>query len=370
MSKILINTSNLHVGGGVQVATSFLYELSKKSDLNFTPTVYLSSEVSQELDKLGVDIKQKNWIIYNTYGINNYFKHKKEFSKFDIIFTVFGPNYFISKNQKTITGFAQPWIIYPDNETYRKLPFIQKIKSRCKFLLQKTFFKQSDILIVELDHVKKQLVDLKINTQQNIVIVRNCFSSIYLDQSQWQPLVIKKNTANIRLGFVGRDYPHKNLSIIPNIKKILLSKYNIAADFFVTLNESEWEARDPVFKKNIVNVGSLAMTECPSFYKEMDAIIFPSLLECFSATPLESMVMGTPVFASDRNFIRDACNQHVSYFDPLNPESAAEAISNYFKLSIEDRNQRLNEAKQYALNFSNAEERARKYISIIQNSLN
>ena len=42
--KIAINASNLHNGGGVQVATSFIYELSKLDfqDLNIYLYVYIN----------------------------------------------------------------------------------------------------------------------------------------------------------------------------------------------------------------------------------------------------------------------------------------------------------------------------------------
>lgn len=365
--KIIINASNLHNGGGIQVATSFLYELNKTPQKNFIPTVYISSEIAQELTKLGVNIKKNNWIVYNTYGIKNYFKNKMVFSKFDIVFTIFGPYYFRNSKQKSITGFAQAWIIYPNNEAFKKLSFLKKIKSRFKFFLQKKFFQQSDILIVELDHVKKQLEKLKILKPNNIKVVKNSFSSIYLDQSKWTPLQIDLNK-NLKLGFIGRDYPHKNLSILPDIKKILQDKYKITADFYVTLNNSEWAARNYIFKEAIINIGSLSTSECPNFYKKMDALIFPSLLECFSATPLEAMITKTPVFASDRNFVKDVCGDYAYYFDPLNPNQIAEVIAKYFSSPIEMRDQLINNAYKHAIAFSSSEDRAQKYINIIKNS--
>ena len=65
----------------------------------------------------------------------------------------------------------------------------------------------------------------------------------------------------------------------------------------------------------------------------MDAIIFPSLLECFSATPLEAMAMEKPFFASDREFIRDVCSDYALYFDPEDPISAANVINDYLENS-------------------------------------
>ena len=367
--EILINASNLHVGGGVQVATSFLYELSFIKSLSFTPTVYLSTKIKSELEKLGVNTKQKNWIVHDTYGLSNYFKNKKLFSKFDIVFTVFGPYYFMSKHQKAITGFAQPWIIYPNNEVFKQLTITKKIKTKLKFFLQKLFFKTSSQLVVELDHVKDQLVNLKVQNSNQIHIVKNCFSSLYLDPSKWEKLTIPSSPSKIKLGIVTRDYPHKNLSILPTVKNILLDQYNIDTDFYVTLNNNEWEVRDNSFKESIINVGSLSISQCPAFYQNLDGLIFPSLLECFSASPLEAMVTQTPVFASERRFVKDVCGNFAYYFDPLDAKAIAKVIVNYFETPIEARQTQLKLAKEYAMNFSSAKGRAERYISIIQAAL-
>lgn len=52
MKKILINASNLHVGGGVQVAASFITELSqilKEQKINADCSVIVSTSVKEVL---------------------------------------------------------------------------------------------------------------------------------------------------------------------------------------------------------------------------------------------------------------------------------------------------------------------------------
>ncbi|WMO23035.1 hypothetical protein NI374_01130 [Vibrio parahaemolyticus] len=52
MKKILINASNLHVGGGVQVAVSFITELSqilKENKINADCSVIVSTSVKKIL---------------------------------------------------------------------------------------------------------------------------------------------------------------------------------------------------------------------------------------------------------------------------------------------------------------------------------
>ena len=103
----------------------------------------------------------------------------------------------------------------------------------------------------------------------------------------------------------------------------------------------------------------------------MDAIIFPSLLECFSATPLEAMIMKKPLFASDRGFIKDVCFDFAYYFEPTDPESAAAVIHNFLESQCnEELEAKLLAAKKHAENFSNARQRAVKYVDIIEDCLN
>ena len=108
--------------------------------------------------------------------------------------------------------------------------------------------------------------------------------------------------------------------------------------------------------------------ECPSFYEQIDGVVFPSLLECFSATPLEAMVMNKPLFASDRGFVRDVCGSHAMYFNPLDANNIADHIASYFKSNL-DRTAQLQQARNHALNFSSAKSRAEKYLHIINTHL-
>jgi glycosyltransferase involved in cell wall biosynthesis len=163
---------------------------------------------------------------------------------------------------------------------------------------------------------------------------------------------------------LGRNYIHKNTAIFPEIVDALKNTHNIIAKFFVTFTEEEWHRCSPKFKSVCVNVGPLAVAQCPSFYKSLDAVVFPSLLECFSATPLEAMAMEKPLFASDRSFNRDICGLHAYYFDPLDPASAAQSIASVFTGTCPD-TVALQAAREHAINFSNSKERAEKYMALL-----
>lgn len=263
-----------------------------------------------------------------------------------------------------MVGFAQPWIIYPDNECYQILPIAQKIKTRLKYRIQAFFFKRADILVVELEHVKDRLVKVLGYPAERIHVVHNCISSIYLDESLWQPLQFPRVDGFLRLGFLGRNYIHKNTAIFPKVAAGLEHSHGIAARFYVTFTEEEWAACNAEFRAVCINVGPLGVAQCPRFYEALDAVFFPSLLECFSATPLEALAMQKPLFASDRPFNRDICAQHAHYFDPLSPTDAAQAIANVFG-DIGPDPEALRAGREHAIRFSNPKERAEKYLALL-----
>lgn len=138
--------------------------------------------------------------------------------------------------------------------------------------------------------------------------------------------------------------------------------------FYLTLNEMEWSNYSEDFGELGSTVGALSVYQCPAFYQQMDAVIFPSLLECFSATPLEALAMKKPLFASNRGFVRDVCQDYAFYFDPLDAEDIAKVIADYFQNELKA-DAEFERARSHVLKFSNAKQRAESYLQIIEQQL-
>ena len=361
--RLLINASNLHVGGGVQVATSFIYELSLMQVLPHSLEVWASSEVDKNLHGLMCNLASfSNYELIDSYGFRSMWAPKfRRMKNFDIVFTVFGPLFLWINLKISVMGFAQPWIIYPDNEIYQELGMLHKLLTRLKYCIHTIFFKRADKLIVELEHVKQSLIRHGIGQAVSIQVVHNCLSSLYSMPALWQSVDVPKCKADFKLGFVGRNYTHKNTKIFPVIRKLLLSDYNLDVRFFVTFTDEEWQACTSDFREASINVGPLSVAQCPAFYQAVDGIVFPSLLECFSSAPLEAMAMRKPLFLSDRPFNRDVVNRYGHYFDPMNPAGAATAIACYIR-NTQFPDSTLQVASDYAFSFSSARERAKQYL--------
>ena len=361
----LINAANLHSGGAIQVATSFINEVISIERDDFD--VVVSSEIDKELRLIKAPIEKLHFYtvidVHGLHALHNYEFTRLIFS-YRTVFTIFGPLYVLKKPIISIVGFAQPWVIYPNNEIFMTYGFFKRIMIRFKFSLQKYFYFKSDKLIVELDHVKEGLQKLIQNTE--IIVINNCISSVFFDRSKWLPVdYMREDDDIILLGIVSRDYSHKNLDILPDIAKVLKHLYKMKVKFLVTLTNEEWLNRKGEFHTYVDNVGPINTVQCPSFYNLLDGVIFPSLLECFSATPIEAMMMKKPVFASDRLFVRQACGNFVNYFNPTEPKSIAKMIYNYFVMREDDKFSFVEDAYKHALKYNNPSKRAMKYIQLV-----
>lgn len=365
--KVCIHAANLHTGGGVQVASSFFTELALTNDqvFEFEVTILISSEVAANIGPT-LEKLQEKYVVQtrNVYGLDAFKpRNRRLFANFDMVFTIFGPDYFMFTKFKRVVGFAQPWIIYPNNLAYKKLGLWARLITRFKFFAQKFFFRGADAYIVELEHVKTRLSDIGVGSQDSIYVVRNTLSRIYRDN------VLVGRTPNedvFKLGIISRNYFHKNLEMAPKVISILKDKHKLNVEFYVTFTDSEFDLCSPEFKRVVKNLGSKKVSECIPTYQELDGVFFPSLLECFSATPLEAMAMKKPLFASDLPFNRDICREFAYYFGAGDAEDAATKIAGYINTKWQRDDHELENARVHALNFSRAEDRAKSYIEILR----
>jgi glycosyltransferase involved in cell wall biosynthesis len=72
--------------------------------------------------------------------------------------------------------------------------------------------------------------------------------------------------------------------------------------------------------------GHVSLEELVELYRTAGALVYPSLYEGFGIPCVEAMACGCPVAASDVASIPEVCGNAAVYFDPLDPESIAEAL--------------------------------------------
>ncbi len=372
--NILINTSNLYVGGGVQVALSLINEIKNFKD-NYRYIVILSPVIENQLDvcsfpqnvdfyiieKSPASLKSRMRIIKKLNEIENAVNP-------DIVFTVFGPAYWKPKAVH-LTGFADGWVYNQNSIAYKRLSFIKNVKRRLYNIYKISHLKkESAFFIIETNDAKDKFIKIFDINSSKVFVVGNTHSDVFSDKT-----LLERNNKNFielpereenefRFVYISHNHPNKNLILI---KKILpfLDKVNVK--FILTIDNRSYNNIFGQYEKKIINVGPINQKACPSIYQQADALFAPTLLETFSASYPEAMIMRIPILTSEYSFAKDLCKDAAIYFNPLDPRDAVEKI---FKIvnSKELQNEKIRKGLERVKEFETSESRAKKYIRICE----
>jgi glycosyltransferase involved in cell wall biosynthesis len=367
--NVLINCSNLKIGGGLQVAHSFVCALLGYKDFNFT--VVCSDALFSQV--LHLD-KAENMVVVNYNTAASVFSSLTGRSslldklviehKITVVFSVFGPVYW-RPAVKHITGYAKPHYIYTSSPFFNKLGLLNFIHLKVKgFFHMLDFKRNSDILITENEDVTLRLQQLL--PSKKIYTVTNYYNQIFDATHLWDLSIQLPLFSGFTLLTIAANYPHKNLSIIPKVIKYLLeTKPNLKVRFVLTLDKGALGGSlNSEIENCIVYLGKIEIAACPSLYLQSDAVFLPTLLECFTATYPEAMRMKKPLLTSDLNFARGLCNDAALYFDPLDHKDIANQIVKLIT-SRDLRDALIDAGTQQLTHYDTYDARAKKYIEII-----
>ncbi len=120
---------------------------------------------------------------------------------------------------------------------------------------------------------------------------------------------------------------------IPNIQLVLVGDGEERHNF-------EMLARGMGLAKCVRFVGRASNEELPFYYNMADVFVLPSIHqgEAFGMVLLEAFSSAVPVVASDIPGVRTVAERAGTTVERKNPRALAEAIIDYFSLSIEDQN--------------------------------
>lgn len=342
--KILINVVNArNVGGGLQVVYNFV-----RNTLNYPrDNVVWYYAVSECLDLKYLDdqfkeqVKGRYFVYPNQPDFkHSFFKVQKQLRKLenmvepDVIYTILGPGYFFFK-QKEVIRFANAWSTNPNKYAWKTLPINNKIWIKLHNILERSLLRRAKYIITQTKSVKQGLHRVTRLPENRIKVVPNVLPATFL----------KTNTSNfntnnsewIDVAAIGGQMPHKNFEIIPEVLKILDTQFFLKNfRFHTTLPEDSdvWKrikANLSKYKleKNVVNHGSVGLTELSDIYGHCVYSFLPSVLETFSASTIEAMYFDLKIVATDLSFNREVLGDTAYYYEPLNPEDAAD---NFVKL--------------------------------------
>ncbi len=365
---LVINTSNLKKGGGIQVALSFIQECIYFYENEYH--VFISPNISSQIEQKDYPENFHFYPILNTpasilHGIKAIHQLKKleKEIKPDCIFTVFGPSYWTPKSPHLL-GFAKGKFLYTGTPFFKKTGVLSKARFYLTRKAHRFFFKKnSDFFYVESEDSKQRLSSFLNVSRNKISAISNTYNPVFNQPLYEDNLLPPKTKNEFRLVTISSYYKHKNLEIIKDVIPLLQQIKKTHFTFILTIEQSLFEKIFKGFERNLINLGPIPIRWCPKVYHESDALFLPTLVEIFTASYPEAMKMNKPILTSDLPFAHEICGEAAEFFDPLNPEDVASKIIN---LSNNPERQRLliRKGEEQLLQFETSESRARKLLEI------
>lgn len=371
---VLLDMSNLVVGGGVQVGASFVDELAslvqdpdtlrrwpwladvvvEASDVVVANATGHDSAVASGLDVRVVDGRPAARL-----------RRRPDDRSFDVSFTVFGPDYGPRRARTRVVGFADVTSLFPEYAgiTGRRARLRHAVRSR----VSRRTFRSADLIVAESGYVTDALAARWGIPERRLRVVPNVLNRVFEDASLQQPLEVEVERRPA-FAFPTRAYPHKNLSVLGAAARILRDEHGHEVQWVLTLTDDEWMRLDADTRAASRNVGPLRVSQVPSLYELSDGVVFPSLNECFSVTPLEAMRANRLLLASDRPFVREVAGDAAWYFEPTDPASLAQAVVD---ASADGalRERRLAEGVRVASGWPTGADRAAAYLALVDDAL-
>ena len=385
--NILINTSNLKAGGGIQVADSVCRQLGNFHNHSFV--VVLSSYL-KGTEKAIKDYPNVTVVFYDIphslslllTGRDKKLDSFVDSYKIKKVLTIFGPSIWIPKVPH-LSGFASGQLTPQDSPFYSlKLSLRFRIHEWLRNAILKTYYnKCSNYLWVENESVSAVL--RKMFPNKKVFTVTNYYNQIFDNRELWEKHPLP-TFDGITLLTVANIYPHKNLCIALDVAKIIEERYpDLNFRFVMTVKEEDFlEALEHFhsslfpnkklkeiysqYHNHFLFIGSVNINECPSLYEQCDIEFQPTLLECFTATYPEAMRMSKPIVTTDLAFAHGLCGEAALYYSALSAEDASEKIY-MVSTDLYLRRKLVEEGKKQLLKYDNYEERTNKLIKIVEN---
>jgi len=368
--KLIINSGSTFKGGSEQVALSFIDECRNYPEHDFHVVIgkHLANRINRSLFP-------NNFFFYvlkirPASGIFTFIKSMLWFRKLerkvkpDCVIATGGHGYWRPK-APLVTGFNMAHYLYPESPYFSRMSFKRRIYWKFKKIIDLYYFSRVDVFLTQTDDVNKRVRQLM--KKNNVYTVSNTVNGQFYEPQEYPHKLPDKGKGEIRLLTLSSYYPHKNLEIINDVILELLKRGIRNMKFVLTIPEPIYQSKfSDVSRDYIYNIGPVSINECPSLYKEIDFMFLPTLLECFSASYAEAMIMKKPILTSDMDFAYTVCKDAAVYFDPLNPEDIVEKISN---LSMDKDYQKklIQRGSRIVKNLNTPASRAEKYLSICEN---
>lgn len=312
------------------MAHSFITECIHHSEHRYTVLLRENIKSQLEIEQFPenftfIDVRVRpGKSFFQVWKSNRWFDQLAKEIKPDAVIST-GTHGFWNPDVPVVGGFNIPHFVYPESPYFSRIG----LKKRGYWWLKKRFdlyfYRRLDAIVVQTDDVKERLQ--KLIPGVPIHAVSNTVNGEFQKENSIESGLPTKKNNEFRFLTLSANYPHKNLDVIHDVIRELKRRGRKNVQFVITLPDDVFKSfRQPDTDDQIINRGPAPISQCPSLYRDCDAMFLPTLLECFSASYAEAMKMGRPILTSDLGFAHTVCKKAALYFDPLDSADIADHI--------------------------------------------
>jgi len=200
--------------------------------------------------------------------------------------------------------------------------------------------KRNDYVIVQQIWLKKEFINLFGLMNKSVLVCHPEYKKpqqISLKDNK----SLKQNTNVFTFFYPALARPFKNFEVIGEAIKVLEIKGINDFQVIITINGSENNYSKYIFKnykdlKKLIFVGMLSYDEVNEYYKESDALIFPSTLETWGLPITEFKSFSKPIILSNLPYAFETLGQYdkALFFEPKNSNELAEKMLSLMNESV------------------------------------
>lgn len=284
----------------------------------------------------------------------------------EAVITLFGPSYWTPPVNNHLCGFARPLMMLRGTSYYRNLMrFTPKIKNLIYSAIQKRLFLRCANRFYSENVSVSEQIKMMFHTEKVSTITGNSNQIFSLPQ-KWDNCIDLPPSDSFTLLNIASNYPYKNLSIVlPTIDYLIEYYPDFKFRFVMTVTEDAFGEITQLQRDHIVFLGKVTIQQCPHLYEQCDAMFHPTLIECFSASYSDAMIMGKPIITTDLAFAHGQCAESAIYYSPLDYKDLGDKIVMLSKDKQLQEKLVVNGKKQLQT-FDTPEDRVRKLIEIVE----
>lgn len=207
-----------------------------------------------------------------------------------------------------------------------------KIIEWLRFSYFKISVKSSDAIIFQNDIALSAFRERFDYQSKKLFILPNPVNSFF--EKGRKPIVFKKNNEKL-IFYPSAYYSHKNHKLLVNLvldNKNFFTTNNLKIGITIdTKNVGGYTLLKDIKEKQVDNIlinhGSLSIQSMREVYDKCFCILYPSLIESFGNSLVESLKIGIPIIANKKPYAISACGDAALYFENNDTKRIVELLT-------------------------------------------